>query len=142
MKNILLAEDDDDDPVFFQKGLSEIPVLTKLIRVKDGMQLMELLLQFTSTPGIIFPDVNMPRKNGQQCLSEIRAHQKLKHLPVIIFSTSSAEDIVTWMFNPGANTCIIKPGDFQKWKRVIEKAINTDWTLRPPVVSIEKFVLT
>lgn len=142
IENILLAEDDDDDSDFFQDAVSEIPVKAKVIRVKDGIELMKELQHEESLPDLLFLDINMPRKNGFQCLTEIRESEKHKGLPVIIFSTSSASDIISYMFNAGANGFIIKPNDFNKWKTIIEKTIKLDWKKSKPHGSIKNFVIS
>lgn len=139
--NLFLADDDDDDAGFFEEAISEVPV-AKFIRARDGIELMELLGQPNANPDIIFLDINMPRKNGFQCLDDIRAGKKSKELPVVVFSTSSASDVVNRMFNSGANAFIVKPTDFNKWKLLIEKAITTDWKMHKPYLDINNFVLS
>ena len=87
--NILLADDDTDDCIFFENALGELLLSTNLTTVHDGEQLM-LLLTKNSTENfdVLFLDLNMPRKNGITCLDEIKHTDKLKSIPVIIFSTS------------------------------------------------------
>ena len=85
--NLLLADDDIDDCIFFKEVLEELPVESFLTTVKDGVELMKFL-NTANLPDVLFLDLNMPRKTGHECLSEIKKDQKLKHLPVIIFSTS------------------------------------------------------
>ncbi|MBB4801552.1 CheY-like chemotaxis protein [Flavobacterium nitrogenifigens] len=75
-------------------------------------------------PDVIFLDLNMPRKNGIECLIEIKENEKLKHLPVIIFSTSLDSEIVNNLYQKGASYYIRKPGEFSKLKTVIEKALT------------------
>ena len=79
--NILLADDDLDDCHFFKEALTEMILPTNLIIVNDGEKLMDLLIKETITlPHILFLDINMPRKNGFECLSEIKHHEKLKSI--------------------------------------------------------------
>lgn len=86
--NILLADDDTDDCTFFKEALKEFPLPTHLIAVHDGEQLMKLLTNQTNElPHVLFLNLNMPRKNGFECLREIKFNKKLKQLPVIVFST-------------------------------------------------------
>ena len=75
-------------------------------------------------PNVLFLDLNMPRKNGYECLSEIKLIDRLKNLPVIIFSTSLNHDVVDMLYQNGANYYIRKPGDFNKLKNVISKAVT------------------
>jgi DNA-binding NtrC family response regulator len=124
--NILLADDDDDDCAFFKDALDELVVSADLLIVNDGEQLMNFLSDHPSNqlPDILFLDLNMPRKSGLQCLIEIKAIDKLKHLPVIIFSTSLDIGTVDLMYEKGAIHYIQKPGDFNKLKKVIENALT------------------
>ncbi len=123
--NILLADDDTDDCLFFKEALEELPVSTNLITVHNGEQLMSLLNTTKDMlPHVLFLDMNMPRKNGGECLSEIRLDQKLKQLPVVIFSTSFDKDLVNQMYDCGANYYLRKPNDFSKLKKVIHHVLN------------------
>ncbi|GAL80402.1 two-component response regulator CheY subfamily [Algibacter lectus] len=84
--NIVLADDDEDDRLLFDEAISEIDVKTKLSLFNDGKALMDyLVLPDTILPEIVFLDLNMPIKNGMQCLKEIRANDKLKELCVAIY---------------------------------------------------------
>src|SRR5580700_8522914 len=85
--NILLADDDTDDCLFFEKALKEIPMATHLTIFHDGEQLMNYLSKnFELRPDILFLDLAMPRKTGFECLSEIKEDEKLKVLPVFVFT--------------------------------------------------------
>jgi CheY-like chemotaxis protein len=74
-------------------------------------------------PDVHFLDINMPRKNGIECLSEIKRNTKLKDIPVIIFSTSNSKDKIGVVFKSGADVYIHKPGDFSQLKQVILHAL-------------------
>jgi len=122
--NILLADDDIDDYNFFKTALNELPVPTKLKAVQDGQQLMELLADETyELPNVLFLDINMPRKNGFECLAEIKRNARLKDLPVIIFSTSNSRDNMTSAFKNGAHVYIHKPANFEQLKELIYHAL-------------------
>jgi CheY-like chemotaxis protein len=100
---ILLADDDNFDHFFFRKALKEISgVNPHLSIVKDGEQLINFL-STKSLPDVIFLDLNMPRKNGAECLIEIKKNPKLKDIPVVIFSTSFREDIADDLYKNGAH---------------------------------------
>lgn len=142
-KRILLAEDDEDDFILFREALGEYKETTRLDWVRDGEELMNLLkTKNTELPAMIFLDINMPRKNGFECLTEIRQNENLKHLPVIIFSTSNDPALVNWMYNAGANLYLNKPSEFNILKEKIQKAIKTDWKIHGPHSSIKGFVLS
>jgi CheY-like chemotaxis protein len=122
--NVLLADDDLDDYTFFKTALESLPLVTHLKAVNDGQQLMQLLNDETYfLPHVLFLDINMPCKNGFECLSEIKRTDRLKDLPVIIFSTSNSRDAMTSLFKSGAHVYIRKPGNFQQLKELIYHAL-------------------
>ncbi|HEY0733164.1 MAG TPA: response regulator, partial [Chitinophagaceae bacterium] len=87
IRSIVLAEDDKDDHIFFSEALMQIDPSLKLTTVDDGNELMDLLKHYY--PDILFLDLDMPYKNGLECLREIRSSETLKDLPVIVFSSTS-----------------------------------------------------
>jgi CheY-like chemotaxis protein len=128
-KHIFLTDDDDDDCLLFSEVIHEIfpENEAKLIIANDGVKLMQALDETVPpTPGIIFLDLNMPRKNGFECLDEIRKDPKLKDIPVVIFSTSSNNDIVNRTYQQGANYYICKPQSYTLLKRTIEFVLSID----------------
>lgn len=92
-------------------------------------------------PDILFLDLNMPRKNGIECLTEIKQTEDLKDLPVIIFSTSLDMTIVDQMYEKGATYYIRKPGDFSKLKKVIGNALTVTAENNYKQPSKEHFIL-
>jgi CheY-like chemotaxis protein len=124
--SILLAEDDSDDCSFFKEALKEFPLATQLTIVRDGDQLMQhLTSESCKLPQIIFLDVNMPRKNGFECLSEIKQDKKLKELPVVIYTTSFHKKIATLFYEAGAAYYISKPSEISQLKAAVQKTIST-----------------
>ena len=140
-KLIVIADDDDDDFAFFHEAFNELNHQAKLIRACDGRELFYLLNNHYKSPDLLFLDVNMPGKNGIDCLVEIRKHKIHKQLPVVIFSTSSADHIITAAHTEGAHGYIIKPNDFENWKYLIHKALVNDWKNHQHPSSLESFVL-
>jgi CheY-like chemotaxis protein len=123
--NILLADDDTDDCLFFKEALDELPLSTHLTTVYDGEQLMQQLTEnMGELPHVIFLDINMPRKKGCQCLSEIKRDNKLKQLPIVVFSTSFDKETVNEMYENGAHYYLRKPNSFPKLKQVISQALT------------------
>jgi CheY-like chemotaxis protein len=121
---LVLADDDEDDCLLFKEALDEIPIVTNLSTVNNGEQLMQLLkLTNDSIPPVLFLDLNMPRKNGFECLNEIRRNEKYKTFPVIIYSTSFDEEMVERLYKNGAQYYIRKPVEFSKLKKVIYEAL-------------------
>ncbi len=122
--HILLADDDFDDCNFFKQALEALPLSTKLSIVNDGQQLMTYLEEnLEKLPDVLFLDLNMPRKNGLECLSEIKRNQKMKDMPVVIFSTSDDKHKIDQVFKSGGLVYVHKPGDFSQLKQVILHAL-------------------
>ena len=122
---LLLADDDEDDCIFFKDALEDLSLPASLKTVSDGVQLMNFLGDNPDNlPDVLFLDLNMPRKNGFECLSEIKKTNQLKDLPVIIFSTSLDMEVVNLLYEKGAHHYIRKPGEFSKLKKVILKALT------------------
>ena len=118
--NILLADDDADDCLFFKEAIAGLQPATNFIAVHDGEQLMHLLGNDTNQlPHILFLDLNMPRKNGFECLTEIKQNEKLNDMPVVIFSTSFEQEVVNLLYNKGAQYFIRKPPEFIQFKNII-----------------------
>jgi len=138
--NLLLADDDIDDCIFFKEVLEELPVESFLTTVKDGVELMKFL-NTANLPDVLFLDLNMPRKTGHECLSEIKKDQKLKHLPVIIFSTSFDHVVANALYDKGAHYYIRKPAEFSKLKKIIHEALTLTSAPRRPQPAKENFVL-
>ncbi len=125
IKKLLLADDDVDDCLFFKEALDELQLAVNLITANDGEELMNLLNRISSSlPDVLFLDLNMPRKNGFDCLMEIKSNKKFELLPVIIFSTSYDGDVVNKLYEAGAHYYIRKPSEFSNIKKFILKALN------------------
>lgn len=117
---ILMADDDDDDFLLTRKALKESKLLNTLIRVKDGEELLDYLKRRgpyagkeTARPGVILLDLNMPRKDGREALKEIKSDEQLNDIPVVVFTTSKAEEDVYRSYQLGVNSFITKPVTFE-----------------------------
>lgn len=138
---IILADDDESDRTNFMDALEESRIKTVVYTVKDGVELMELLSKDdTPVPHLLFLDLNMPRKNGLECLKEIRQSEKLKNVAVAIYSTSSYEKDIEETFEEGANVYIKKPTDFKVLKSVLDKVLSAAYVYREPPFSIANFI--
>jgi CheY-like chemotaxis protein len=120
---ILLADDDIDDCMLFGDALADLDIEAALSTLNDGEQLIRRLFDEGNLPDILFLDLNMPRKNGFDCLSEIKANESTRSLPVVIISTSFNPDIVKLLHARGARHYVRKPEDFESLKSVINKAL-------------------
>jgi CheY-like chemotaxis protein len=117
---ILLADDDEEDRMMTREALQQSRLANELRDVADGEELMEYLTHrgdYTDhsdapTPGLILLDLNMPRKDGREALAEIKANPELRKIPVIVLTTSSAEEDVFRSYDLGVNSFITKPVTF------------------------------
>ena len=140
--NLLLADDDIDDCTFFEDALEELPISATLLTVNDGVQLMNYLsANSDNLPDALFLDLNMPRKSGFECLSEIKLTDNLKDLPVIIFSTSLDMEVVDLLYRKGAHYYIRKPGQYGKLKKVILEAVTLTLKNKLTQPTRDKFIL-
>jgi CheY-like chemotaxis protein len=139
---VLLADDDEDDRLFFKEAISEIKIKTFVTIVNDGIELMDYLHNTVALPDIIFLDINMPRKNGIQCLDEIRSDERLKNITIAIYSTSGAERDIEETFIKGANVYIRKPNDFAALKKIVEEAMRINWQYHVAGLSKDAFMLS
>ena len=122
--NILLADDDFDDCYFFREALEALPQSTNLVNVHNGDELMNYLTQnIGRLPRMLFPDINMPLKNGFECLADIKNNELLKDLPVVMYSTSDSKDRINVLFNTGADVYIRKPVNFAQLVEVIHHTL-------------------
>tara|TARA_R110000868_G_scaffold257575_4_gene514830 strand:- start:20844 stop:21290 length:447 start_codon:yes stop_codon:yes gene_type:complete len=123
--HILLADDDEDDCMFFKDALDELSIPASFNAVNNGVELMDFLQNnLPKLPQVLFLDLNMPRKSGMECLTEIKGSEKLRQLPVIIYSTSSNLEVMDLLYEKGAQYYIRKPADFSNLKSVIGSAID------------------
>lgn len=136
---IILADDDEDDQIFFKEAMSETVSSVTVNTASDGMELMSMLSD--TLPDAIFLDLNMPFKNGQECLSEIKTHKQYKNIPVVIYSTSANIDQINSTFKAGANLYIPKPDSYLKLKIILKKVFTLKCEEYKPQPDKEKFVL-
>ncbi len=123
---ILMADDDDDDFVLTKKALDESRLLNQLMRVADGEELLDYLnrrgkytAENAPRPGVILLDLNMPRKDGREALKEIKSKEELRNIPVVVFTTSKAEEDIYKSYQLGVNSFITKPVTFDNLTQVM-----------------------
>ena len=126
-KYIMIVDDDADDRMLFEDALKEVSTKSRLISLNDGMDLMDVLTNETAPdPDVIFLDINMPGKNGFECLASIRSSPSLKNLKVILYSTCSQEETINKAYSSGANFYVSKPSNFNTLKKIISKVLTND----------------
>jgi CheY-like chemotaxis protein len=124
--SIVLAEDDIDDQNIFQIALQEISPDIKTEFVSNGRQLLELLK--TSQPDIVFLDLEMPYKNGLQCLMEIRDNPETEKIPVVVFSSTTKPSNIQTAYEMGAHLFFIKPPIYSDYLSSIKAIFKLNWS--------------
>lgn len=140
-RRIFLADDDDDDRLLFVDALKELPTAAELTIARNGEHLMAMLKDIGQKPDVLFLDLNMPLKNGFECLEEIKSTDDLKNVPVIIFSTASQPSAINQLYERGAQLYVCKPTDFTNLKKLINHVLSVNWkeVEQPPK---DQFVLS
>ena len=140
--HIILADDDEDDRLFFTDAFEEIKINTKVQTYKDGVELMDYLNREDAIlPQVLFLDLNMPKKNGIECLHEIKQNEKFKDLAIAIYSTSSSEEDIENTFVSGANIYIKKPNDFGTLKKILSDVVTINWQYHKSGLNRDNFLL-
>lgn len=140
--HIILADDDEDDRIFFKDAFDELKITTKVNTYNDGVELMNHLNQDDIIlPNVLFLDLNMPRKNGMECLKEIKSNSRFKDIAVAIYSTSSSEEDIENTFVLGANIYIKKPSDFNELKKTLSQVVTINWQYQTSGLNIDNFLL-
>lgn len=123
INHIFLAEDDEDDVLLFIEILSDISKEINITVSVNGVELMNLLIETVTLPQIIFLDLNMPLKNGFQCLQEIRSNDDWNGIKVIMYSTSAHPHQIEKAYQHGADLYIQKATNYIDFKKLLKKCI-------------------
>ena len=139
-KRILLVDDDSDDRKFFQEALKIVSEHTLLQTAENGMEALALLRQSGDLPDLIFMDLNMPLKNGYDCLRDIKGDEQLKHTCVIIFSTSLQMETAGEVYRNGASLYLVKPNSFPDLISMLDKVLSREWNAAQQIAQ-DHFIL-
>jgi len=140
--NAILVDDDPDDRMLFENAFSDINSNSNLLAFKNGAEAISHFEQNeTEAPHIVFLDLNMPLVDGLEVLDYLRRSEKYQRVPIVIYSTSSAERDIQATLSAGANIYIVKPNTYQKLKLAIDKALRMQWQYFRSNLSIETFVM-
>lgn len=131
---ILMADDDPDDRLLAERALHEYRLKNGIRFVEDGEELMDYLYHrgkyaapgSSPVPGLILLDLNMPRKDGREALAEIKRDPVLHSIPVVILTTSKAEEDIVRAYDLGVNSYITKPVTFQGLAEIM-KTLSIYW---------------
>ncbi len=134
MITILLADDDPDDRKLTQDAFAENRLANLLHWVEDGEELLDYLhrrgqytnLRGEALPGLILLDLNMPRKDGREALKEIKADPELRRIPVVVLTTSKAEEDIVRTYDLGVNSYVTKPVTFKSLVELV-KVLGNYW---------------
>jgi len=126
---VLLAEDDPDDQMLFSDAFHEVNnIYLDLLTVNDGKQLMDFLCSsYHNLPRLVFLDLNMPLKDGYECLLEIKGNENLSTLPVIIYTTAGTSETIEKLREAKAHLYVTKPRNFSRLKQIIHKVLVSDF---------------
>jgi CheY-like chemotaxis protein len=138
--HVLLADDDSDDSLLFNEALEQLDLPVRFSLAEDGNSLLNYL-ENEEVPDVLFLDVNMPYKNGIECLSEIRANEKLKNLPIVIYSTTNYKLNIEACFKAGANLFVVKPNSFDEIIKMVKKICSKEWTSNLSSPTPEFFIM-
>ena len=131
---ILMADDDEDDCLLAREAIAESRLANDLYIVRDGEQLIDYLyhrgkysnIDLSPRPGLILLDLNMPKKDGREALKQIKADANLRQIPVVVLTTSQANEDILRSYDLGANSFITKPVTFSGLVEVM-KTIGKYW---------------
>ena len=128
---ILLVEDNPGDVRLTKEALKEAKVINNLTVLKDGVEALAFLRQegpyaAAKRPHLILLDLNLPRKDGREVLAQIKAHDALRRIPVVVLTTSEDEQDVLKSYNLHANCYVTKPVDLERFIKVV-RSIEDFW---------------
>ena len=136
--DILLVEDNPADVRLTQEAFKDARVPNRLHVARDGVEALSMLRDATGAvprPDLILLDLNLPRKDGREVLQDIKHDEVLRHIPVVIFSTSQSEQDVARSYRLGANAFVTKPVDIDRFFQVIQSLeqfwLDTARLIRP-----------
>jgi len=129
---ILMADDDEEDCLLVREAIQETRAVHDLRAVSDGEELLDYLYgqnKFANAasaprPDLILLDLKMPKKDGREALGEIKADPRLQQIPVVVLTTSTAEDDVDYCYRMGASSYIPKPVTFQAWVDLMQTVVK------------------
>jgi CheY-like chemotaxis protein len=124
--DVLLVEDDPGDALMTQEAFEHHKIRNTLHVVKDGVEALAFLRregEFAEAPrpGLILLDLNLPRKDGREVLAEVKADADLRHIPVVVLTTSDAEEDILRSYSLHANAYVTKPVDFDRFIEVVRQ---------------------
>jgi DNA-binding response OmpR family regulator len=137
--HVVIAEDDHDDFEMFSLAIQDLSLTVVIRRAENGEVLMQLLE--SNMPDILFLDIALPRKDGKQCLREIRANKKYDLLPVVMYTSFHDPKSIEFSFREGANIFVIKPSSYKELKEILKRIFAIEWKKSMYFPALPDFVL-
>lgn len=138
--NVLLVEDETEEKNFFVRGLEKLQLPHKISWARSYTELFTML-ETDPEFHLIIIDLGMPGKSGKECLSEIKAHEKYKTIPVIIMTVSKNEADINEVYAAGAHYYAIKPYSEGNYLETLRKIFSIDWKMPQPVPDKKQFII-
>jgi|JI10StandDraft_1071094.scaffolds.fasta_scaffold131674_2 CheY-like chemotaxis protein len=145
MITVFLADDDSDDRAFFEEAFTDLSMDIKLKSLNDGEELISTISEVITNPPpphLVFLDLNMPRKNGFECLSEIKNNPRFKNIPIVIISTSTHSADIDRSYELGADAYIAKPNNLKDLRKLIKSVLDLKLWTNHLHLSKDQFVLS
>lgn len=140
IKSILLADDDADDCDLFQEAVSLINPMMVLKTIRDGEELLDYLTSHTQLPDLLFLDLNMPKKNGMECIQEIRRNDNLQQLPILIYSTTFNKKNIDETFRYGALGFMRKPNSFNELTETLKNIVTLNEKAKEKLIINQQYI--
>jgi CheY-like chemotaxis protein len=140
MMKILLVEDDLDDREIFIEVIGKLNLPVQLAHARDSVELFKCLEEDPEIH-LIFQDINMPLKNGKQCLKELKSNEKYRHIPVIMYTISESPYDIDEVYEHGAHYYFVKPYAYRNLEETMKKVFTVDWKQAQPIPAKENFVI-
>lgn len=126
INTVVLAEDNLEHCFFFKQALREVAPSAQFTEVHDGEKLLQLLRSFL--PDLLFLDLNMPCRDGMQCISEIREDRTYDALPIIVFTIARRNNSIQAAYGFGANLYFVKPNEYSELVSSLKLILSMDWS--------------
>jgi len=144
IRNVLVAEDDDEDfellaDAIRELSLPDLSLRVVLSRAENGDVLMKILHE--KIPDLLFLDILMPCKDGKACVQEIRSHKKFDDLPIIVYSSIYDVESIEFFYRHGTNIYIFKPHTYREIVDIVQKVFTIDWKKMQYYPTISNFVM-
>jgi len=136
IRNVFLADDDDDDQLIFIEALAAVAPDIKCETAFNGKEALEKLNELRVLPDLIFLDINMPLMDGFECLIRIKQQKDLFRIPVIIYSTAVADSSVITAQELAAHAYLTKPSEHKSLEEKLKKILSTDFSIPSPRIRI------